>query len=230
MAVKPAPGRYASKAPRSKPVPWSYKRGSSPIHRLPAGTKLIFLLLLSLAAFFPGTEAFSLVIITVIALLIISLSIIAGIGPHLLFRGSGPLLFVVMAVFLFQAVEFSPLGLNFEGFSESIIFCARIGTAFAAGSLLFSVTTSGEIRKSLSRLETFLHLKRLKLSLSFSLMLGFIPLLFQIWEDINLAWQSRGGKKNLSRMITLVPLLVERMMIKASGTATAMESRGALTE
>jgi biotin transport system permease protein len=220
MAVK------RGKAAIGSTVPWSYKKGSSPLHKFPAGAKLGFLLLLSLAAFFPGTEVLSLAIITGIALIIISLSLIAGISPHLLLRGSAPLLFIVIAVFLFQAVEFSPLGLNFAGLRESIIFCVRIGTAFAAGSLLFSVTTSGEIRKSLSRLETFLKIKKLNLSLSISLMLGFIPMLFQIWEDLNLTWKSKGGNKNLSRMVKLVPLLVERMMLKAVETATAMESRG----
>ena len=211
---------------KSKPLPWSYKKGSSLIHKLPAGAKLIFLLLLSLAAFFPGTEAISLAIIAGIALIIISLSLIAGISPHLLLRGSAPLLLVVLAVFLVQAFEFSPLGINFEGLIESVIFCARIGTAFAAGALLFSVTTSGEIRKSISRLETILKIRKIKLSLSISLMLGFIPMLFQIWEDLNLAWKSRGGRKNLARIITLIPLLIERMMVKAADTTTAMESRG----
>jgi len=213
---------------KSKTVPWSYKKGSSVLHKTPASAKLIFLLALSLAAFFPGTEALSLAILTGIALIIFSLAIIAGIGPLSLLRGSAPLLFIVMAVFLLQAVEFSPLALNFDGLIESIIFCVRIGTAFAAGSLLFSVTTTGEIRNSLSRLEALLRLKKLKLSLCISLMLGFIPMLFQIWDDINLAWKSRGGKKNLARMITLLPLLIERMMAKAAETAAAMESRGAL--
>jgi len=210
---------------KSKPLPWSYKKRSSPVHKLPAGAKLIFLLMLSLAAFFPGNEAISLFVITGIAFIICLLSLIAGINPLLLLRGSSPLLLMVMAVFLVQAVEFSPFILNFEGLMESIIFCARIGTAFAAGALLFSVTTSGEIRKSISQLETVFKLKRFKPSLSISLMLGFIPMLFQVWENINLAWKGRGGRKNLNRLIILVPLLIERMMLKAAETATAMESR-----
>ena len=224
MALKKSKAAYGKAA--GSTVPWSYKKGSSPLHRLPAGLKLIFLLLLSLTAFFPGTEAQSLAVLAGISLIIISLSIIAGISPYLLLRGSGPLLFLVMAVFLFQAVEFSPLRLSLEGLTRSLIFCVRIGTAFAAGSLLFSVTTSGEIRKSLTRLEAFLRPGKLKLSLSISLMLGFIPMLFQIWEDLNLTWKSRGGKKNLTRMIKLVPLLIERMIIKAIDTASVMESRG----
>ena len=210
----------------AKATPWSYRKGATLLHRLPAGFKLAFLLLLSLAAFFPGPEARSLAVLGIIALILIILSFVAGIGPAALLRGSGPLLFLVLAVFLFQGIEISPFGFNFDALGESLIFCVRIGAAFAAGSLLFAVTTSGEIRKSLSRLEAALRLKKLKLGLSISLMLGFLPRFFEIWEDCNLAWKSRGGKKNLSRLAVLVPLVVERMMAKAAETALALESRG----
>jgi energy-coupling factor transporter transmembrane protein EcfT len=46
-----------------------------------------------------------------------------------------------------------------------------------------------------------------------------------IWEDISLAWKSRGGKKNLSALTVLVPLAIEKMMTKAAETALAMEAR-----
>ena len=210
------------------PTPWSYRKGGSPLHRLGAGVKLAFLLALSLAAFFPaGQGAGSLAVLAGVALVLIALSFAAGIGPWGLLRGSGPLFLVVMAVFLIQAVELSPPRINADGLMEAVTFCARIGAAFAAGSLYFSVTTSGQTRKALTRLETLLHLEKIRLGLSISLMLAFIPALFQIWEDSNLAWKSRGGKKNLARLVALVPLLVERMMVKAAETATAMEARGA---
>jgi biotin transport system permease protein len=210
-------------------TPWSYRKGSSPLHRLPAGFKLAFLLLLSLASFFPGPEVLSYAILGSAALIIFILSFVAGIGPRTLLQGSGPLFFVILAVFLFQTLELSPIGLNFDGLKESILFCVRIGMAFASGALLFSVTTPREIKKSLSRLETFLRINKLNLSLYISLMLGFLPRFFEIWESLNLAWKSRGGKKNLSRLLTLVPLLVERMMVNAAETALAMESRSALS-
>ena len=207
-------------------TPWSYRKGVSPLHRMPAGFKLIFLLALSLASFIPGTGIFVFVIPGAIATILITLSIVAGIGPGTLLRGSGPLFVVVIGVFLFQALEFPPLGLNLQGLRESIVFCARLGLAFAAGALLFSVTTPGEIRKSLSKAEKVLHLEKLNLSLSISLMLGFLPRFFEIWENLNLAWKSRGGKKNPRRLKVLVPLAVERMMLKAAETAEAMEARG----
>ena len=205
----------------SKQTPWSYRKGFSPLHRTPAGVKLIFLLALSLAAFFP-----SFIVLSIIALILITLSIVAGIGPLALLRGSGPLFFVVIGVFFFQAFEFSPLGFNLQGLRESIVFCVRIGLAFAAGALLFAVTTPGEIRKSLSRAEAALHLEKLNLSLSISLMLGFLPRFFEIWESLNLAWKSRGGRNTPRRLTVLIPLALERMMQKAGETAEALEARG----
>jgi biotin transport system permease protein len=215
-------------------TPWSYlppggrrKKGSSLLYKVPAGFKLAFLLLLSLASFFPGTETQSLILLGVIAFILIALSFAAGIGPPALLRGSAPLFFVVFWAFLLQAVEFSPFRLSSTGLVQAIIFSLRIAAAFSAGTLLFSVTTSHEIRKSLSRLEKLLRIEKLNLSLYISLMLGFIPQFFEVWEDLCLAWKSRGGKKNLSFIVTLVPLAIERMMGKAVETAIAMEARGA---
>lgn len=203
-------------------TPFSYRKGSTLLHRLPAGAKLVFMLLLSLAAFFPN-----IIVLSAIALILISLSFIAGIGPAALLRGSGPLLLVVLAVFVVQGAEFSPPGFNTAGLLEALVFCARIALAFSAASLLFSVTSTGEIRKSLSLPETKLHLEKLKLSLCISLMLGFLKNFFEVWEDLDLAWKSRVGRKNLSRLLKLLPLLLEKLMIKAGETATALEARGA---
>jgi len=214
-------------------TPWSYlppgnkyRKGSSLLYKLPAGLKLAFLLLLSLASFFPGTETQSLLLLGVIAFILIALSFAAGIGPQALLRGSGPLFLVVFWVFFMQAVELSPLRISSAGLVQAIIFSLRIAAAFSAGTLLFSVTTSHEIRKSLSRLEKLLRMEKLNLSLYISLMLGFLPQFFEVWEDLCLAWKSRGGKKNLSLIVTLVPIAIERMMRHAAETAIAMEARG----
>ena len=209
----------------SKRTPWSYRKGNTPLHRLPAGPKLAFLLLLSVAAFFPGPEPLGVVILAGIALILAALSLTARIAPWQLLRGSGPLFFVILGVFLVQGIELIPPGIKLGGLKETAIFSLRIATAFSAGSLLFSVTTTSEIRRALSRLETFLHLKKLHLSLCISLMMGFLKGFFVIWEDLTLAWKSRGGKKNLSRLITLIPLVIERMMLKAAETALALEAR-----
>jgi len=218
---------------KSAVTPWSYlppggknQKGATALHRLPAGFKLAFLLLLSLAAFFPLTELQSLFLLGAIAFILAALSFLAGIGPMALLRGSGPLFLVILWSFLLQAVEFSPFAVNTSGFVQAIIFSLRMALAFSAGNLLFSVTTPYEIRKSLSRPETFFHIERLNLSLYISLMLGFLPQFFEVWEDLRLAWKNRAGKKNLSFIVTVTPLAVEKMMRKAAETAIAMQARG----
>jgi len=215
-------------------TPWSYlppgnkhRKGPTLLHRLPAGFKLAFLLLLSIASFIPGTETQSLILLGTIAAILVALSFTAGISPWALLRGSSPLFLVIFWGFLMQAVEFSPLKINPSGFLAAIIFSLRIGAAFSAGTLLFSVTTPYEIRKSLSRLETFLHINKLNMSLYISLMLGFLPQFFEVWEGLCLAWKSRAGKKNLSFIVIIVPIAIEKMMRKAAETAIAMEARGA---
>lgn len=187
---------------------------------------MLFLLVLSLASFFPGTDTRGLIVLGSIVLTLVLLALAAGIAPHTLLRGSLPLLFIVLGVFFFQAVEFSPAGINLDGLKEALVFCVRIGAAFSAGALLFAVTTPAEIRKSLNRAEAALRLEKLKLGLYLSLMLGFMPRFFEVWETLKLAWENRAGKKKLSRLTSLIPLLIERMMSHAAETALAMDSRG----
>ena len=206
-------------------TPWAYRKGSSPLHRLPAGFKLASLLLLSLAAFFPGSQQRLFFVLAGIIVILILLSFVGRIKPWQLLRGSGPLFLIVIVLLTFQAIDFNPFAFKTDGLAEGFIFCLRLGAAFAAGSLLFAVTTLTEIRRALSRFETALHLDKYKPGLGLALMLGFLPKFFEAWEDASLAWKSRGGKKNLSMLISLIPLVLEKMMVKAANTAEALESR-----
>jgi biotin transport system permease protein len=228
-------------------APWAYRKGNSLLHRLSGGVKLASLLCLSLGAFFPG-----LMVLPVLVLLLVILSLWAGIRPWELLRGSRPLLLFVVFVFLFKAVEFTPqfnnefngefndkaklitgagasrlLSLNPEGLKEGFVFGLRIAFSFAAAAFFFAVTTVGEIKKSLSRLESLLRLERLKLGLAVSLMLMFLPRFFEKWEEAEAAWKSRGGGKGFRKLRVLVPLTMEKMLELAAETSAALESRGA---
>jgi biotin transport system permease protein len=171
-----------------------------------------------------------------LALIIIILSIAGGIKPWELLRGSRPLLVFTIFIFLFKALEWHPaleeepgrFALNPEGLKEGILFGLRVGICFSAGALFFALTTIGEVKKSLSRLESFLRLERLRLGLAVSLMLMFLPRFFEKWEEVNLAWKSRGGGKSFRKLKVLIPLSIEKMMELAVDTAEALETRGAM--
>jgi len=63
-------------------------------------------------------------------------------------------------------------------------------------------------------------------SLGLTLMLGFIPRFFEMWDDANLACDSRSCKRGLRRLYLLLPLVTERMMEASANTALALEARG----
>jgi biotin transport system permease protein len=222
MAVKRS-GKRRHK-PIRRPIPYAYRPGKSVLHRLPGGVKLLGLFLISTLAFVFGLPA-----LAAGTLLVIAGSLAAGIGPWKLLRGSKPLLVMVLMVGLCRSVSLFADGvLNHEGPAGSLIFGWSIILAFGAASLFFSVTTMTEIKDSLDRLHLKRHSGLSKLSLGISLMLGFLPRFFTVWEGAELAYRARCGKKGLTQLLTLVPLVMERMIVSAGETAMALEGRGCL--
>ena len=161
-----------------------------------------------------------------VILLILIASIAARIPPWELLKGARTLALLSLCIML----------LNFHTPVTGIITALRIFVPFAAAALLFSVTTMRELRLSLAAFETGLR-KMLSVgrprprnfaffSLGISLMLGFIPRFFELWETANLACDARSCKRGLRRLFILVPLVTERMMEAAADTALAIEARG----
>ena len=214
--------RKPGAAPLRRPVPYSYRPGKSFLHRLGGGWKLLALFLISTLAF-----ALGLPFLAAGTFLVIAGSLAAGMRPWELLRGIKPLLLMALLVTLCRTLAVEAEGetrffLNRRGFTEGLIFGWGIALAFCAASLFFSVTTMTEIKDSLDRL----RLKRLSLGLS--LMLGFLPRFFAVWEGAELAYRARCGKRGLPQMLALVPLVMERMLISAGETAAALEARGCL--
>jgi energy-coupling factor transporter transmembrane protein EcfT len=237
-------------------IPYAYRSGTSLLHRCPAGIKLLGLLAVSAGAFFsaPGLGTAAAVVLTG--------ALVAGIRPRELLRGSKPVLLLAVFFALIRGLRFGSPGLHpgstgpaanlpvlsLEGLRGGLRQGLCFIVSFAAGALLFSVTTMQELRDSLGRFEgaladCFLALRYCfragkekegprkrrtfgGFSLGLSLMLGFIPRFFEIWETANTAFDARAGKKGLRRLVVLVPLITERMMEMAGETAEALDSRG----
>jgi biotin transport system permease protein len=192
--------------------------------------------------------------LAVSACIVIAAALGARVKPWELLRGSRALVMLALFIILLGSLKSGVAGedlsfmgltlpaLSADGFIEGLRQGLCIVVSFAAGSLLFSVTTMQELRDSLARFETgaadiirFIFRKKKKrrhisrIALSISLMLGFLPRFFEIWETANLACDARAGKKGLTRVISLVPLLTERMIETAAETAEALEARGLLS-
>jgi biotin transport system permease protein len=132
-----------------------------------------------------------------------------------------------------RCLAYPPFAFNRAGLGEALLFSWGILVSFAAGALLFSVTTMGELRDSLAAAGGFLRARvaphsRKKgpgLSLAISLMLGFLPRFFEIWETANDAYRARGGKRGPSGIFVVMPRVIEGMLLKAGETAQALEGR-----
>jgi biotin transport system permease protein len=223
---------------------FGYKAGKTPLHRMPAGLKLIFVIIISAFAFAYG---FALSV-----LLILAGSVAARVPPHALLKGSKPLVILSLCIILLKTIAPDAEGVttpeiiifNFyipdlhipfisgEGFFDGLLAAARIFVPFAAAVLLFSFTTMRELRLSLASVEkgvVKIFFPRRKhapfLSMGITLMLGFIPRFFQLWDDANLACDSRSCKRGLRRLFLLIPLVTERMIEASANTALALEAR-----
>jgi biotin transport system permease protein len=213
-------------------TPFAYRRGVTLLHRCPAALKLIAAFAVSIAAFVsaPGLAAAWLIIITA--------SLSARIRPWELLRGSHSIAFFALLILVFKTLQTGgqepsaaalflalpelklPPFINPAGFIFGALTGLRMLASFAAGALLFSVTTMRELRRSLEKAAGR------RVSLGLSLMLMFIPRFFEIWEDVNLACEARAGKRGIRRLLSAVPQAAERMMYLAAETAEALQARG----
>jgi len=205
-------------------IPFRYRAGKTALHRAPAGLKLLAVMILSTAA------CVSVYGLAAAIALILAAAIAARVPPWELLRGSRILALMSLCVMI----------LSFRAPAAGIVTVLRIFIPFAAAALLFAVTTMRELRLSLAALE--MRLKNLFsggrpqprnaafFSLGISLMLGFIPRFFELWETANLACDARLCKRGPRRLSLLVPLVTERMMEAAADTALALEARGLWAE
>jgi biotin transport system permease protein len=57
-------------------------------------------------------------------------------------------------------------------------------------------------------------------------MLCFLPRFFELWENAETAVKARACCGRIRRIITILPLVTERMIETAAETAEALEARG----
>jgi len=232
---------------------WSYRAGKSPLHRCPAGIKLVLLLVLSAA------PVFGLYAAEGAAALILAGAFSAKISLRALFAGSRPLVIMLLLFAVFRAlgtaqpeqittgritidrIVMGRIAIDLAGLQSGLYLAAGILVCYSAASLFFTVTTATEIRHSLAKAEIAVRvcIRRIflkephaenagqgRLSLSLALMLGFLPRFFEHWENARLAARARGCTGGFRQIMAVLPLVTERMIEAAAETAEALESRG----
>jgi len=215
---------------------FGYRAGKTVLHRMPAGLKLAGVIIISAVAFVSPYG------LAVSVLLVLAACAAARIRPYTLLKGSKPLVVISLFIILVKTIRPEAGGITIHGFHISFIstrgFFEGLLTApglfvpFASAGLLFGVTTMRELRLSLALVEKkivkilFPGRGRVPfLSLGISLMLGFIPRFFEMWDDANTACDARSCKRGPRRLCLLVPLVTERLIEASADTALALEAR-----
>jgi biotin transport system permease protein len=242
----------SAKTPRTAPaVPFGYRPGNSPLHRCPAPIKLLGILLLSAFAYgsVPALAAAALgITAAAVTAGIRPWELLRGSRPLLLLA----LFFFFLRVIEFDPAAAPFFRFNGEEIPGGLTQGLSMIVSFTGGALLFAVTTMKELRDSLGsgprrraglEQETTPMLPRargagrqktgairpafpFRFGLALSLMLGFLPRFFEIWEETNMACEARGAKRGVRRLFLVIPPVTERMIERALDTALALEGRG----
>jgi energy-coupling factor transporter transmembrane protein EcfT len=205
--------------------------------------------MLCLIVFSASVFAGGAVCMAAFSILLMAGAFCTGLSPAALLRGVRPIAILGLFVMFSRALDFSPAPIfSTEGFLSGLLFLWSMALLFCAASLFYAVTTAAEIREAVSRIERLLLypvaallknaksplLQRLRstalrphLALALGLMLGFLPRFFAEWEALQTASRARAGKRGVTEIKRLVPLVVNRLMDRALETAAALEARGA---
>lgn len=202
---------------------FSYTKGSSLIHRIPAGIKLLLLLLTPFTLYLTPIYV-CLCLMAVFALL----AVISGTGFPRFLRDLRPIAVYCIMIIMIDVLSYLLFNRNREVITEtSLHMILRLLCAMEATSVFFRTTSTFDIGFTLQKIEravTFGH-SRLVVSSILSLFLSFLPQIFRSWIEINAAYNARGGRNGLGKIVRLLPVLITISIKKASTTYMALQNR-----
>jgi biotin transport system permease protein len=189
--------------------------GRSPLHRAPAGAKLIGLVVLALLiSLWPHTG----ITITVAGLLVASLYALAFFPPTVLLRQLWLAKWIVVLMVATQLVFLTP--------SDAVVNTVRVVSIVLLAGLLTLTTRSEDL---LAALEAALRpLERLgvdarRMGLTLSLTISMLPVVADIARRVREAQQARGVRIGFRAVVPILVLALRH----ADDVADALSARGA---
>lgn len=213
---------------------FSYKHGSSPLHRLDARIKLLLI-------FVAGYAAFSLppVPCAVCIAAVFVISAVSGFTLREQFVQLKPaayyatLLYTVALISSF--IEHIPFPALFVPRPADILLSLRLALAVQFTGLLYRTTSPLALRTALEQIEDavrgFFHRTPSGhgaipgFSETFSLLLVFIPQVFDVWQEIYRAWKARNGRSGIRMLSALFPVFLSVCMKRSYLTSLALRNR-----
>ncbi len=229
---------------------FSYKQGSSFLHRCPAWVKILLLPLISLSIFYLPLY-FSLILIALQTLVSFFLRFTVREQARDLkavFYYAVFLIFVKIIGSLAAAIsEGSQAAFELAAFPQTVLtfliseketwlLLLKLFSIMQTTSLIFKTSTSLQIREGLEVMELAvrrsLHLRPLvngrpntPVAQTVSLFTCFIPQVSKNWQQAERAWKARGGRKSLRMFAVLLPVFFSVGMKQAYNSARAISAR-----
>ena len=229
---------------------FSYKQGSSFLHRCPAWVKILLLPILSLSIFYlPPYFALALIALQTLVSLLLHFTVreqardLKAVFYYAVF-----LIFVKIIGNLAAAISTGTLA-TFElavfpqaiftfliSEKETWLLLLKLFCIIQTASLIFKTSTSLQIREGLEAMELAvrkcLHLKPIidgrpnaPVAQTVSLFICFIPQVSKNWQQAERAWKARGGKRSLRMLVVLLPVFFSVGMKQAYNSARAISVR-----
>ena len=201
---------------------FSYRKGSSPMHRMNAGVKLVLYIVFSIAVFAgKNPETVQDVLtpgIIVRTLVCLLFSVVCFFASGARWKGLVQLRFVFVIGFLLTV--FKMIGNPWNGLAYGVLYTLRFFITALAAQTVFETTSMLQIQEALH------------LPFVVGLAVNFIPQVFAQWQQIQCAVKartSRGSRRGLVRKTALMfhalETLFSVMLVRAEEVRKAVANR-----
>ena len=178
---------------------FAYRRGNTPLHRLNAGLKILFLIALCIVTFAGGMYdtldsvlKSSIIIRTVLCLAVTIVLFIASGRSRTSFKPVKFVLIIGALMILFRVFNQSLS----DALAAGLLYTLRFLITAIAAQIVFETTSPLEIKESFGKSNP---------ALALALAINFIPQVFATWNQVHTAAQARTlNKKGLLRTIPIV--------------------------
>ena len=214
----------------TKDTAFSYKPGSSFLHRCPAWIKILLIPVVSVAVFkLPFYCTIWLCIMQVILAFVLKFSVREQLRDL-----KAILYYAVFLIFAKLIGSVASGQLEISGFirneTETWILLLKLLCVMQSASIVFKTSTSLQIREGLESMELavrrlFHAKKETPVAQAVSFFICFIPQVSKNWQQAERAWKARGGKKSLRMFIVLLPVFFSVGMKQAYNSARAISIR-----
>ena len=178
---------------------FAYRRGSTPLHRLNAGLKILFLITLCIVTFAGGmydtldSVLKSSIIIRTLLCLAVTIVLFATSGrSRTSFKPVKFVLIIGALMILFRVFNQSLP----DALAAGLLYTIRFLITAIAAQIVFETTSPLEIKESFGKSNP---------ALALALAINFIPQVFATWNQVHTAAQARTlNKKGLLRTIPIV--------------------------